>query len=148
MPLRPDPLQQLLELQERMNRVFDETLGRDRLHEPTAPHGSWVPTADVVEHAEAYLVELDLPGLERDDVVVQAHEDEVLVRGERRPAAGARPEAFHRLERHHGPFTRSFRFPAAIDPAGVVAELHEGVLRLTLPKRLAPPRKVEVRRAG
>jgi HSP20 family protein len=148
MPLRPDPLRELLELQERMNRLFDETLSRDRLHEPSAPHGSWIPTADVLERADAYVVELELPGLERDDLVVQAHEDEVVVRGARRPSAGGRPEAFHRLERRHGPFARSFRFPAAIDPAGIVAELHEGVLRLTLPKRVAPSRRVEVRRAG
>ena len=146
MALRPDPLQELLELQERMNRLFDETLSRDRLDEPQAPHGAWVPVADVFERADAYVVELELPGLDRDDVTVQAHGDELVVRGERRPAGG-RPEAFHRLERRHGPFARAFRFPEGIDASGIGAELREGILRLTVPKpAAAPARRVPVAR--
>ena len=149
MPLRPDPLQELLELQERMNRLFDETLSRDRLDDPQAPHGAWVPVADVVERADAYVVELELPGLDRDDVTVQAHGDELVVRGERRPSADERPEAFHRLERRHGPFARAFRFPGGIDASGIGAELRDGILRLTVPKPpAAPARRVPVGRRG
>ena len=148
MPLPPDPLQELLELQERMNRLFDQTLSRDRLDEPQVLHGSWVPLADVVERADAYVIELELPGLDRDDLTVQAHESEVVVRGDRRPSAAGRPEAFHRLERRHGPFSRSFRLPASIDAAAIVAELREGVLRVTVPKaRSARARRVQVQRS-
>lgn len=146
---RSDPLQELLELQERMNRLFDQTLGRDRLDEAPVLHGSWLPVADVVERAEAYVIELELPGLAREDLTVHAHDDEVLVRGERRPEPGGRPEAFHRLERRHGPFARSFRFPAGIDPGGISAELSEGVLRVSVPKpQPAPARRVQVLRKG
>jgi hypothetical protein len=53
MPLRRDPLQELLDLQERMNRLFDETLARERVEEPALLHGSWTPLADVVETVEA-----------------------------------------------------------------------------------------------
>ena len=70
MPLRRDPLQELLDLQERMNRLFEETLARERVEEPALLHGTWTPLADVLETPEAYLVELELPGLSRDDVVV------------------------------------------------------------------------------
>ncbi len=147
MALRPDPLQELLELQERMNRLFDQTLGRDRLDEPAGLHGSWLPLADVVERADAYVIELELPGLAREELTVHAHDDEVVVRGERRPAAGGRPEAFHRLERRHGPFARSFRFPGGIDANGISAELQEGVLRVCVPKpQQAPSRRVQVQR--
>jgi HSP20 family protein len=134
MALRPDPLQELLELQERMNRLFDQTLSRDRLDQGEIPHGSWLPLADVVERADAYVIELELPGLEREDLAVQAHEGEVVVRGNRRPSAGGRPEAFHRLERRHGPFSRSFRFAGGIEETGIDAELRDGVLRVTVPK--------------
>jgi len=89
MPLRRDPLHELLDLQERMNRLFDETLTRERLEEPALLHGTWTPLADVVETSEAYLVELELPGLCRDDVMIQAQGDELVVRGERRPAGAA-----------------------------------------------------------
>ncbi len=149
MALRPDPLQELLELQERMNRLFDQTLGRDRLEDPPSLHGSWLPLADVVEQAEAYVIELELPGLAREDLTVQAHDDEVVVRGERRSAMAGRPDAFHRLERRHGPFARSFRFPEGIDPSGISAELNEGVLRVSVPKpQPAPSRRVQVQRKG
>jgi HSP20 family protein len=138
MTLRRDPLQELLDLQERMNRLFDETLARERIEEPALPNASWTPLADVVETPEAYLVAVELPGLSRDDVVVQAHGDELLVRGERRPDPSRRPESYHRLERRYGPFARGFRFSEEVDPDRIAAEFEDGLLRLTVPK--AQPR--------
>jgi HSP20 family protein len=134
MPLRRDPLQELLDLQERMNRLFDDTLARERLEEPALLHGSWTPLADVVETKEAYLVEVELPGLSRDDVVVQAQGDELFVRGERRPDPSSRPESFHRLERRYGPFVRGFRFSEEVDPDRIRAEFEDGLLQLEVPK--------------
>jgi HSP20 family protein len=138
MPPRRDPLQELLDLQERMNRLFEQTLTRERLDEPPMRHGTWVPLADVVETDESYVVEVELPGLTRAEVVVQAQGDEVVVRGERRPDLSARPECFHRLERRHGPFARGFRFSQDVEPAEIQAEIVDGLLRLVVPK--APPR--------
>jgi HSP20 family protein len=143
MSLRPDPLQELLDLQERMNRLFDETLSRETMDDPRAGHTGWAPVADVLESSETYVVEVELPGIGRDDVVVQAQGDELVVRGERPAATGARPESFHRMERQHGPFSRVFRFPEKIDPERVAAEFADGVLRLTVPK--ARPRSSRVR---
>jgi HSP20 family protein len=147
MPMRRDPLQELLDLQERMNRLFDETLTRERLDEPALLHGTWVPLADVVETAEAYVVEVELPGLCREDVVVQAQGDELVVRGERRPDHSARPECFHRVERRYGPFARGFRFSQDVDPAQIQADFEEGLLRLVVPKaRPRPATRVRVER--
>jgi HSP20 family protein len=147
MSLRRDPLHELLDLQERMNRLFDETLTRDRLDEPSLLHGSWMPLADVVETQEAYLVEVELPGLGREDVVIQAQGDELLVRGERRPDVSGRPESFHRLERRYGPFARGFRFSEEVDPDRIEAEFDDGLLRLTVPKARGRTTKVKVDRA-
>jgi len=134
MPLhRQDPLRELLDLQERMNRLFDETLTRERLDEPALLQGTWAPLADVVETAEAYLVEVELPGLDRDDVTIQAQGDELVVRGERRPATTGSP-VFHRLERRYGPFARGFRFAEEVDPDRITAAFSDGLLRLEVPK--------------
>ena len=130
MPLPRDPLQELLDLQERMNRLFDETLTRERLDEPSLLQGAWVPLADVVETPEAYELELELPGLGRDDVVVQSQGDDLVVRGERRPDLGSQPQSFYRLERRYGPFSRTFRFSDEVDPDGITAEFQDGLLRL------------------
>ena len=139
MSLRPDPLKELLDLQERMNRLFDETLGRERLEEPAVLHGAWVPVADVFETPEMYIVEVELPGLGKDEIEIQAQGDELVVRGERRSSRATRPDVFHRLERRHGPFTRGFRFPEEVEPDRVGAEFADGLLRLSVPK--ARPRQ-------
>jgi HSP20 family protein len=147
MPLHKDPLRELLDLQERMNRLFDETLTRERLEEPSLLHGTWAPLADVVETQDAYLVELELPGLSQKDVVIQAQADELVVRGERRPAATGGP-VFHRLERRYGPFARGFRFAEEIDPERVKADFRDGLLRLEIPKlRPRSATKIRVERA-
>jgi HSP20 family protein len=146
MPVRRDPLQELLDLQERMNRLFDETLTRDRLDEPALLQGAWAPLADVVETPEAYVVEVELPGLGRDDVVVHAQGDEVVVRGERQPDLSGRPESFLRLERRYGPFARAFRFSEEVDPDRITAEFEDGLLRLSVPKARAGGTRVHVER--
>ena len=134
MPLRPDPLKELLDLQDRMNRLFDETLSRESPDgmEPWAP--SWVPLADVYDTPEAYLLEIELPGLARGDIDIQARGRELVVRGERHPSGG-RSAAYHRLERRYGPFGRAFRFDVDIDADQVQAEIQDGLLRLNVPKK-------------
>jgi len=144
MTLARDPLQELLDLQERMNRLFDETLTRERLDEPSLLQGAWAPVADVIETAEAYELEVELPGLGQDEVVVQAQGDELVVRGERRPDLGSRPESFHRLERRYGPFSRSFRFSEEVDPDRITATFDDGLLRLAVPKARVRTTKVNV----
>ena len=134
MALRPDPLQDLLDLQERMNRLFEDTLSRERLDDPALVHGAWVPLADVFETSETYVIEVELPGLGLEDVEIHAHGDELVVRGERRPSPGGRPEAFHRLERRYGPFARGFRFGDEVEPDQITAEFADGLLRLVVPK--------------
>ncbi len=148
MPLRRDPLQDLLDLQERMNRLFEETVSRERVDDPSLLQGTWLPPADVVETADAYVVEIELPGVGLDDTVVQVQGDELVVRGERKPTAAGRPECFHRVERRHGPFARGFRFPEEIDSDRIRAELEDGVLRLEVRKaRPRGPTRVRIDRA-
>ncbi len=141
MPLRRDPLKELLDLQERMNRLFDQTLGRERLGEPALFHGTWVPLADMFETADAYLLEVELPGLTNDQVEIQTRSDHLLVRGERQPFCASRPDAFHRLERRHGRFSREFHFSEQVDAEGVIADFANGLLRLSVPKARHRPRQ-------
>jgi HSP20 family protein len=145
--LRADPLKELLELQERMNRLFEASLSRERLDEPGLVSGDWVPLADVFETPEAFLLEIELPGLDKDDIEVHAEGDALTVRGERR-MQGMKPEGFHRMERRYGPFSRTFQFPEDVDPDRVSAQFADGLLRLEVPK--VQPRgswRVKVERA-
>jgi HSP20 family protein len=134
MPLRGDPLKELLELQERMNRLFEASLTRERTDEAVLLQAEWVPHADVLETADGFVLEIELPGLEAADVDIQVHGPDLTVRGVRQPK-GARPEAFHRMERQHGPFSRTFRFPEDLAPDAVRAEFRDGLLRIEAPKK-------------
>jgi HSP20 family protein len=132
---RRDPLQDLLNLQERINRLFEESLGRGRAGEAGSfGSGTWAPLADVYETEQAFFILLELPGLERADVEVLAEGKAVTVKGQRRLAASARPESFYRMERSYGSFARAFQFAETIDPDRVDARFEEGLLRLEVPK--------------
>jgi HSP20 family protein len=141
---RWDPLSDLLTLQERMNRLFEESLSRSRLPGEASPSGTWTPLADVYETAEGFVVQVELPGLTPGDVEVQVGSDELVLRGERRISSRARPEAFHRMERSYGAFSRSFRFTSTVDPAAVLAQFRDGLLRLELPKLRARETRIRV----
>ncbi len=128
-----DPLRDLLSLQERMNQLFEESFA-GRLEEPAlVGPGTWTPLADAYETPEAFVVLLELPGIGEDDVEVQVDGDTLTVKGQRR-GLSLRPDRFHRMERSHGPFLRSFQLTEEVEPGHVSAQLRDGVLRLELPK--------------
>lgn len=133
MPRPFDPLRHILSLQERMNRLFEESLLRGRELKPAAVSSSWAPAADVYETADAFVILAELPGVHEDDVEVTVEGDELRLRGERR-LPGPRPESFERLERSYGGFARSFRFAQDVDPDRVTAQFEDGLLRLEVRK--------------
>jgi HSP20 family protein len=134
---RRDPLQELLNLQERINRLFEESLGRGRPEAGAFGSGSWVPLADAYETEAAYFVLLELPGLTQDDVELVAEGRLLSIRGARRLGATMRPESFYRMERTYGAFVRVFEFDQAIDPDRIEAQFRDGLLRLQVPKARA-----------
>jgi HSP20 family protein len=131
MSLRRDPLQDLLSLQERMNRLFEESL-KTRLDLEAGGQG-WQPLADVYEVNDGFVVLLELPGVEQEDVEIHVDGESVLVRGKRR-VGDARPERYHRMERSYGTFTRAFRLAGEVDPEAVTAQFKDGLLKVELPK--------------
>ena len=128
---RWDPLHDLLALHERMNR-----LGADD------PPG-WTPSVDLYETADRFVLSIELPGLTRDQIRIELQHDVLTVRGERavRHEEGAQ---FHRVERGHGPFARTFPLPQPADAEHVAAEFRDGVLTVVVPKLLPPSRRIVV----
>jgi HSP20 family protein len=102
-------------------------------------------TLDAWETPEALQVEVDLPGVEAQDVDVQVQAGQLVLKVARRDA-GQDGDRWLRRERGVGSFTRTLSLPAEIDPGAVDAQLGDGVLRLRLPK--APevqPRTIQVK---
>ena len=120
---RWDPLRDLIALHEQIGQL----VGTD------AP--GWTPPVDMYETATDFILTADLPGLSRDQIDVSVDENRVIIRGER--AGGPidlRCEQFHRVERGHGRFSRSFPLPDAVDVARVSADLKDGILTVRIPK--------------
>ena len=128
---RWDPLHDLLALHERMNRLG-----------PDDPPG-WTPAVDLYETADRFVLSIELPGLKRDQIKIELQHDMLTVRGERavQHEEGAR---FHRVERGHGPFARTFTLPQPADGDRVQAEFRDGVLTVVIPKLSPASRRVTV----
>ncbi len=126
---RWDPLQDLLALHERMNRL-------SRADEP-----GWMPPVDLYETAERYVITAEVPGLSREDIDIQVREGKLLLRGERPPRNTG--DRFERVERGHGRFARAFVLPQAVDVDRITADLRDGVLTIDVPK-VEPMRRIEV----
>jgi HSP20 family protein len=123
---RWDSLRDLLALHEQLGQL----VGTD------AP--GWTPPVDLFETANEFVLTAELPGLTRQDIEIQADEFRVLIRGARAaaPSADMPCEQYHRVERGHGRFSRTFALPEAIDIERVAADLKDGLLTVTMPKAL------------
>jgi HSP20 family protein len=106
----------------------------------------WMPAVDMYETDDAIVVLFDLAGVDADKTEVHAEANALTVRGVRRerhaPAAPNEERSYHALEIPYGRFERTLQLPPGIDTAGASASYRDGLLEITLPKRL--PRQVPV----
>jgi HSP20 family protein len=95
---------------------------------------SWSPPVDIYETDDSFVVTVEIPGVERNDVRVEVSGSELSISGNRGFDAVCSKESYHRLEGVRGRFRRSFSLPEPLDSARVTANLKDGVLRVVLPK--------------
>ena len=144
---RWDPVRDLVQLQERFNRLFDDVLSRSGAvrEAESAPRTGWRPQTDVFEEPARYVVRVDLPGVPPSDVELEIEEIALHVRGERRMDLGVPRDAYLRSERPQGGFAVSLQIPSSVDRSRIEASHREGVLEIVLPKRKeAGPAKVRI----
>ncbi len=127
--------------------TFDDFVERFFYGWPSFESGSrtaWTPRVDIHETDDAYLLDLEIPGVPKDKVKVEVRNGTLTVSGERQPERKADKESY-RLERHYGAFERTFSLGEAVDAARITAEYKDGVLTLTLPRaEKAKPREIAV----
>lgn len=132
---RWDPFQNLETLQDRINRLFDDSFPgiRKRLQDNAAP-GGWRPPADIYEAGNTVVIAVELPGVRKTDISLEAKADLLTISGERREESAVAEEKYHQKERPRGRFTRAFTLQGPIDPASIKATLKDGVLTIVIPK--------------
>jgi HSP20 family protein len=127
-------LQDLVAIQEKMNRLFEETIHRTEFPDEGVETALWSPAADVYETPEEISLQVELPGVRLSDVRLEALGGKLRVSGHRRANPDVQPKHFVRMERIYGNFSREFVIPASIDPAKIKATLRAGVLRIVAAK--------------
>ena len=128
---RWDPFRDLIRIQHGLERL--------------AAHGpqGWAPAVDLCETQDAFVFTVELPGLARDQVRIDVHENKLTLQGRREARVSC--ESYMQVERGHGEFCRTFLLPQTVNPEGVSADLADGVLTITVPKSPADaPRRVVV----
>lgn len=140
---RGDPLAEFEQLQDQMGQIITAFF-RDPLGSGTGQQPVWIPAADLEETDDAYTVELELPGVRRDDVSIQLRDNEVRISGEVKQRE--RTGTLRRQTRRVGQFEYMVMLPGDIDAEKVDAALHDGVLTVRLPKAAAShPRQIEIK---
>ena len=140
-----NPLQDLVVLQDRMNRLFEDATQR---REQTGAGGDeferadWTPAADIYETESGYSIAIDLPGIKREAIEIDIDDNRLIVKGNR----VVEESRSRRNERPRGKFLRSFTVPASIDQGRIGAEYKDGVLQIRLPMRAEQKaQKIEVK---
>lgn len=139
-----NPLQDLMVLQDRMNRLFEDATQRRTQsgNENELEHSDWTPAADIYETETGFMIALDLPGIKRDALEIDIDDNRLVVKGVR----VVDDTRTRRSERPRGKFLRTFAVPASIDQVKIGAEYKDGVLQIRLPKRTEQKaQKIEVK---
>lgn len=133
-----------------INTLLPAALNREivrSLAQATAPESGLQQRlrGEIVERADAWELQLDLPGMDREDVELQVEAHELVVKGARnREALGEKDRLVH-SSRVYGSFERRYRLSEEIDTSRITAHMDKGVLRIQLAKAAAAlPRKVDI----
>jgi len=136
-----DPFSEFDDLFRRMSNLWESSVGRGMT--PMTGGMAWVPPADVSETEDAYLVEVDLPGMRREDIDIEISGQELMISGEckeREDRGTMRTQT-----RRTGRFEYATTLPADADGERINANLSDGVLTVTIPKtEAAKPRHIEI----
>jgi HSP20 family protein len=148
--VRLEPFRDLMTIQERMNRMFDaafrSTGAAQSRDEEWSLGGSWAPLVDIYEKDAKIVLSAELPGVDPSQVDIRLEGNVLTLSGERKPATEALGDAFHRVERSYGPFSRSFSLPAVVDQEKIAADYRDGVLTVTLPRRQETlPKQIQIK---
>ena len=147
---RWDPFQDLRSAQDEMAQMSPMLAHALGLH---AQQGSgratpmaWAPALDISERKDAYLVTVELPGVDVDDLEITLEDGLLTIQGERHFAHDSSEQHFHRVERRYGAFRRSITLPAQVQAEQIEASFDNGVLQILVPKmEETKPKRIKVR---
>src|ERR671915_1805295 len=129
-----------------LNRALDQALSAGFDRASRAPQ-LWVPAMDVAEKADAYLINVELPGVEPNQVEISFEQNVLTIRGTKPRSFDTEGEyRVYTAERVSGEFERAVRLPDFVDSERIEASYAHGLLRVLVPKaQAAQPRRIEIK---
>ncbi len=109
---------------------------------------SFVPKVNTREGEDAYYVEIDLPGIKKEDIEITTEDNVLTISGERKMKDEVKEEDYYKVESAYGKFSRSFTLPEKVDVEKIHAESRNGVLEVVIPKLKEEenkPKKIEIK---
>jgi HSP20 family protein len=149
--MRWDPFQDLRSTQDEMAQMSPMLAHALGLHarqqgNDRAMTTAWAPALDISERKDAYLVTVEVPGVEPEDLDITMEDGLLTIKGERQFTSESSEQQFHRVERRYGAFRRSITLPAQVQADQIEATFDNGVLQIVVPKaEEAKPKRIQVR---
>jgi len=100
-----------------------------------SPIASFTPRVNTREADDAYYIELDLPGIKKDEIEITTEDNILTISGERKFKEEVKEEDYYKVESRYGKFSRSFTLPEDIDISAISAKSEDGVLEVVIPKK-------------
>jgi len=143
-----DPFGDLISIQEKMNRLFDDTLIRSDSYgsDEELRMANWAPPVDIYETENEIVLKAELPEIEKNSVEINVDNNMLILCGHRELEKETEKENYHRIERSYGSFKRSFTLPTTVDQNKIDAAFKNGVLKIVMTKKLdSKPRQIEIK---
>lgn len=128
-------------LRREIDRLFEDTFGRGE------GGTTFTPAVDIRENQNELSLDVELPGLNPQDVEITAENGVLTIRGEKQTERKEGDDSrYHIIERSSGSFLRSFQLPQGLDESRIEATYNNGILSIQIPKSaLAQPKKIQIK---
>jgi HSP20 family protein len=140
-----EPWKLLDQFRRDIDQVFGHSPEQSVAGDSAIATSAWVPTVDIQETPQQFVLEADIPGVDPKDIDIAMENGVLTLKGERHSDRQKEEKNYKHVERVHGTFYRRFSLPDTADPEKVTASGKNGVLQITIPKRqVALSRKITV----
>lgn len=139
------PLKEIEEIKKEMNRLFEDFLSSAKRKRTVSAEEIISPNVDIFERGGELVIQVELPGVNKNDIDLTIVDDRLIIKGEIKRPEGVKEDDYILGERSFGSFSRTISLPSDVDKNSVKANLKDGILEIIISRRVeAKPREIKV----